>query len=68
MTFFSPETEPGIESTILDLDAVSLPELRTLDSQAIHQSMRHAVDQASHPRITHSGGGDSAFVNGPEMA
>jgi hypothetical protein len=46
---------PEIESELLDLSAVSLSQLRKLDSAALHKSVRHVAERAAHIPVTASG-------------
>ncbi|SEF26723.1 hypothetical protein SAMN05421837_103462 [Amycolatopsis pretoriensis] len=50
----------GIKSELLDLSAVSLSELRKLDSAAVRRSIRHAADRTAHIPVTASGSGGGA--------
>jgi len=47
--------QPGIKSELLDLSAVSLSELRKLDSALLRRSIRHAADRTAHIPVTASG-------------
>jgi len=47
--------QPGIESELLDLSAVPLSVLRTLDSASLRKSVRHAVDRTAYVPVTASG-------------
>ncbi|MDA3626593.1 hypothetical protein OU415_14190 [Saccharopolyspora sp. WRP15-2] len=47
MTFSSLNAEPGISSELVDLGAISLPELRTLKDSTLHRSLRHVVQQTA---------------------
>jgi hypothetical protein len=47
--------EAGIESAVLDLGAVSLSELRTLDGCELRKALRHAAERVSHIPVTASG-------------
>jgi hypothetical protein len=47
--------QPGIKSELLDVGALSLSELRTLDAAALHRSLRHAVERTAHIPVTASG-------------
>jgi hypothetical protein len=49
--------ESNFESELVDLGGVSLTELRTLDSHKLRNSLNHAVERASHIRVTASGSG-----------
>ncbi|MGV9364913.1 hypothetical protein [Amycolatopsis sp. NPDC003731] len=52
--------EPAVESELVDLGGVSLIELRTLGGPRLRSSLRHAVERASHIRVTASGSGNNA--------
>ncbi|RSN56106.1 hypothetical protein DMH01_30310 [Amycolatopsis sp. WAC 04182] len=45
MSSFSANTEPDIESALIDLDAVSFTALRELDGEAFRQSALHVVER-----------------------
>lgn len=47
----SPDNGQGITSALLDLNDVSLEELRALDSAELRQSLRFVMDAAGHPRM-----------------
>ncbi|WP_103348472.1 hypothetical protein [Amycolatopsis sp. CA-128772] len=47
--------EAGIESDLLDLSAVPLSSLRTLESSLLRESVMHAVQGVGHIQITASG-------------
>ncbi|MFJ4105310.1 hypothetical protein [Amycolatopsis japonica] len=51
MSSFSADTEPDIESALLDLDAVSFTALRELDSEAFRRSARQVVERT---RLVHA--------------
>ncbi|GAA1966601.1 hypothetical protein [Amycolatopsis minnesotensis] len=59
---FSASTEPGIESELIDLDAVPFTALRDLDSEAVRHSAHHVVERTRHVRARYrsaqSGGGE----------
>ncbi len=46
---------PGFQSQLSDLSAVSLSELRKLDTPALSRSIRHAVARTAHIPVTASG-------------
>jgi FXSXX-COOH protein len=46
MESFSTDTEPGVESELVDLGGVPLTVLRALDDTALHRAVRHVVDQS----------------------
>ncbi|MEA5358367.1 hypothetical protein VA596_02375 [Amycolatopsis sp., V23-08] len=48
-------TEAGIESAVLDLGAVPLSELRTLDGSELRKALRHAAERVSFIPVTASG-------------
>lgn len=62
MDSFSAGMEPGLESELVDLGAVSMTALRELDDTVFRQAMQHAIKQTSHPRVT-AGGGDRERVD-----
>jgi FXSXX-COOH protein len=41
--------ESGIESELIDLDAVSMTALRELDDTVFRQALRHVMQQTAHP-------------------
>lgn len=45
MNSFSADTEPGVESELLDLDAVPFTTLRELDSEPLHRSLGQVVER-----------------------
>jgi hypothetical protein len=47
--------EAGIESAVLDLGAVPLSELRTLDGSELRKALRHAAERVSYIPVTASG-------------
>ncbi|MDT7804270.1 MAG: hypothetical protein QOI78_7703 [Actinomycetota bacterium] len=53
-------TEAGIESAVLDLGAVPLSELRTLDGSELRKALRHAAERVSFIPVTASGSGGGA--------
>lgn len=56
----SAETRPGIESELLDLSAVGLDELRTLNGTSFQAAVQHVVNRTHHVRIlarSNGGGG-----------
>jgi hypothetical protein len=59
MTTFPADTDPGIESQLIDLTAVPFAVLRDLDGEVIHNAMRYVVERAGQVRIT-SRSGNSA--------
>lgn len=54
------DTDPGIESPLIDLSAVPLERLRGLNSAALHQAMHHVLERTRHPRITRVSGSEGA--------
>jgi hypothetical protein len=62
MTLFSSETEPGVESELVDLGDVAFASLRELDGEVLRQSMGHVVDRTRRLRPGYrsngSGGGE----------
>jgi hypothetical protein len=49
----STDTDPGIESDLIDLSTVSFSHLRELNSSALHQAMRHALTRTGNLRTTY---------------
>lgn len=62
MNSFSADIEPGIESELIDLDAVPFTRLRELDSEPLRRSLGHVVDRtrrvAARYRSTNQAGGE----------
>jgi hypothetical protein len=58
MDSFSPYTECGIESELIDLSSVSMTALWELNDTAFRQALQHVIQQTSHPQVT-VGNGDS---------
>lgn len=56
MSSFSADTEPDIESALLDLDAVSFTALRELDSEALRQSAHYVVERTTLVRARYRSG------------
>jgi hypothetical protein len=54
---YSTGTEPGIESGLVDLDGVSLTELRALRGETIRQAMNRVVERTLHLRARYRSGG-----------
>jgi hypothetical protein len=50
MNSFSAETEPGIESPLIDLADVPFTALRDLDSEPLRRSLSHVVARTSNVR------------------
>jgi hypothetical protein len=46
----SADTEPGIESELLDLSTVPFERLRALNSTVLHQAMHHVLEHTGHLR------------------
>lgn len=44
----SADTEPDIESALVDLDAVPFTALRELDGEALRQSVQYVVERTRH--------------------
>lgn len=59
MDSFSAGMEPGLESELIDLGAVSMTALRELDDTMFRQALQHVMRQTAHPRVIASGGGGS---------
>lgn len=55
MDSFSVDVQPGVESSLIDLDAVSMAALRELDGAMFEQSLWHVIQQNTHPQVTASG-------------
>ena len=55
--------EAGIESAVLDLGAVPLSELRTLDVSELRKALRHAAERVSYIPVTASGSGGAKRVD-----
>jgi hypothetical protein len=49
MDSLSADMEPGVESELIDLGAVSMTMLRELDGTALRQALRHVMQQTTHP-------------------
>ncbi len=56
MSSFSADTEPDIESALLDLDAVSFTALRELDGEAFRHSARQVVERTTLVRARYRSG------------
>ncbi|MGW5705239.1 hypothetical protein [Amycolatopsis japonica] len=65
MSSFSADTEPDIESALLDLDAVSFTALRELDSEALRRSAHHVVERTTlvRARYRSTGGGNGERID-----
>ncbi|MGH3899077.1 MAG: hypothetical protein ACRDTA_12690 [Pseudonocardiaceae bacterium] len=50
------DTEPDIESELIDLGAISMTALRQVDDTAFRRALRHVMEQAAHPHVTVGGG------------
>ena len=59
MNSFSVDIEPGIESELIDLDAVPFTRLRELDSEPLRRSLRHVVDRTRHVAARYRSAGQS---------
>ncbi|WP_340684921.1 hypothetical protein LCL61_00025 [Amycolatopsis coloradensis] len=59
MSSFSANTEPDIESALIDLDAVSFTALRELDGEAFRQSAHHVVERTTLVRARYRSGNPS---------
>lgn len=55
--------EAGIESPVLDLGAVPLSELRTLDGSELRKALRHAAERVSYIPVTASGSGGAKRID-----
>ena len=56
MDSYSGNAESDVESELIDLGAVSMPVLRTLDGTAVRQALRHVLQHSAHPQVTVGGG------------
>ncbi|GAA4616772.1 hypothetical protein [Saccharopolyspora hordei] len=56
MTFSPLDAEPGVASQLIDLGAISLPELRSLEDGALHRSLQHVVQQTADVGMTSPSG------------
>ncbi len=56
MNSFSVDSEPGIESDLMDLDTIPFTTLRELDSEALRHSLRHVVERTRHVRARYRSG------------
>jgi hypothetical protein len=52
----SSGTEPGIESELIDLEAVPFTALRDVDDDDLRRSLRHVVERASNVRARYRSG------------
>lgn len=50
MNSFPADTEPSIESELIDLDAVPFTALRDMDSDALRHSVNRVVERTRHVR------------------
>ncbi|MGW1680989.1 hypothetical protein [Saccharopolyspora sp. NPDC002376] len=57
MAFFPVELGPGVSSELVDLGAVPLSKLRTLEDAALYRSLRHVVQQTADIGVTSQGNG-----------
>jgi len=57
MDSFPADMESGVESELIDLDAVRMTALRELDDTVLRQALRHVMQQTAHPQVT-AGNGD----------
>ena len=46
----SADTDPTIESELIDLSGISLDRLRDLDNTDLHQAMHHTLDRTTRLR------------------
>lgn len=44
------DTEPGIESQLIDLSTISLARLRRMNSSALHEAMSYVLDRTGSVR------------------
>lgn len=58
----STDTDPGIQSELIDLSTVSFDRLRGLNSSVLHQAMGHVLERTSRLRgkrcTDHDGAGE----------
>jgi hypothetical protein len=59
MNFSPADLEPGIESQLIDLDAVPFTRLRDLDTEALRRSQRHVVERTRGLRARYRSGNAS---------
>lgn len=60
MNSFSVDTEPGVESELIDLDGVPFTKLRELDSEPLRRSLGHVVERTRRVRARYRSGGATA--------
>lgn len=60
MNSFSVDSESGMESELMDLDAVPFSTLRELDSEALRHSLRQVVERTRHVRTGYRSNNASA--------
>jgi hypothetical protein len=53
MNSFSADTDPGIESELIDLAGVPFTALRDLDSEPLRRSLGHVVERTRGVRATY---------------
>lgn len=56
MNSFLTDTEPDIESELIDLDEVPFTRLRELDSAALRRSLGHVVERTATIRVRYRSG------------
>lgn len=54
----SADTNPGIESELIDLSAIPFDRLRDLDNIALHQAVHHTLTRTTHLRGRRSQSGE----------
>jgi FXSXX-COOH protein len=64
MDSFSADVETGIESELIDLDAVPMTALRELEDTVLRQALRHVMQQTAHPQVTAGSGTDGGDLQG----
>ena len=52
MDRFSAETQPGVESQLIDLGAVTMTALREVDDPVLRKALRDVLQQTANPRVS----------------
>jgi hypothetical protein len=55
----SADTEPGIESELIDLSTIPLDRLRVLNSSVVQEAMRHVLERTGRHRSVRRSGESS---------
>ncbi|MGH4009618.1 MAG: hypothetical protein ACRDTH_15960 [Pseudonocardiaceae bacterium] len=64
MDLYSENSGSGVESELIDLGAVSMTVLRTLDDATFQQALQRVLQHAAHPRVAAGGGtGDGERID-----